>query len=66
MFFRLYCVTLTTHAFHQDINEFNVVSTSKWYENVKMTKLTQVVPFCIFGHIYIYVIYIYMSCCYYN
>ena len=32
MFFHLYCVTLTMHAFTEDINKLSVVNTSKWYK----------------------------------
>ena len=53
MFFHLYCVTLTTHVFIEDINKLSVVNTSKWYKKVKMTELTQVVLFLISSHIYL-------------
>ena len=40
------------HAFIQGIKQFSVIYTLKWYENVKTTEMTQVVPFCIPGHLY--------------
>ena len=33
------------HAFIKDIKQFNIIYTLKWYENMKMTEMTQVVHF---------------------
>ena len=53
MSFPLYMVTLTTHASTKGINKdtFGVKNTLKWYEKVKITEMTEVVPFCISNHI---------------